>query len=166
MDLGSLRRRGSTIVDELAEQDLQLAKLQRQLEVAKSEGERLKQSAAEEVTIQNEAPAVDVDIVSSPVPTMAELFKMAEAKDGRGPPRATCSVCALDSYALRSQLIPCSRCAAVSHAGCVGLRPIPFKGSTTSEVNNRELYIRRYHSEWICAGCKQKQMHTAVSYER
>ncbi|KAJ8600499.1 hypothetical protein CTAYLR_010067 [Chrysophaeum taylorii] len=146
MDLDRLRERGSAIVDELAAQDKVFADLQRQLEDAKNQGERLKQTAViEECEADIPAPCK--------APSMAELFALAESK-GTAPPKATCQRCEIDSYALESQLVPCSRCGSVWHAGCVGLRPIPFKGATTAEVRNRQLFVRRYFADWLCAPCK------------
>lgn len=150
--------------DQLAAQEVGLADLQRQLDLARSEGERLKKEsdAAIPLSKAEEARAVSGsgEEVSSAenVPSMADLFALAESQHASGPPRATCFVCEMDSYSLRSQLVPCSRCSRVAHARCVGLRQIPFRMSTTTDLRNRDLYIRRYYSDWKCAPCKKQQV--------
>ena len=132
---------GSSIAEELAAQEAEFRELEVALARAREEGDRLKE--AEEVV---EVPAVEIEAA----PTMAELMALTDQE----PPGQTCAACGADPYALRSQYITC-QCGEVYHTTCVGLRPIPFKGTTKTDRRNRDLFVKRYFSDWRCNKCKK-----------
>ena len=94
----------------------------------------------------------------APAPSTADLLALADgSRDPAPATRRVCGVCGDDPYSLQSQLIPCSKCAAPHHVGCVGLRAIPFKGATRSERGHRELFVRRYFGDWRCSACRPRR---------
>lgn len=148
----------SPLADELAAQSKSLHELQRQLDLARVEGQRLKHEA-DSADVQEEEEDTPQVVTPPAAPSMAELFALAESKDQIAP-KARCYACQLDPYSLRSQLVTCA-CGSVAHVGCVGLRPIPFKGASRADLHNRDLYIRRYLGDWRCANCERNKVEVA-----
>ena len=181
VDLTSFRRRGSAIVGELESQESSMADLQKQLEAARLQGEKLKEEAAaapvvdagaDDAGFDYEALMAMADASLAPrapgggagapapaptaAPSTADLLKLADGTSKPEAARKFCKVCGEDPYALQSQLVPCTNCAAPFHVGCVGLRAIPFKGATRSDRNHRELFVKRYFGDWKCASCRKE----------
>ena len=71
-----------------------------------------------------------------------------------------CTECNKDEANKQDQLIPCTSCAAYVHTTCEGFRRIPFTLKTEKERQNREKYIKKHYSTWICKSC------TAVDLKR
>ena len=64
-----------------------------------------------------------------------------------------CTECNKDEASKQDQLIPCTSCAAYVHTTCEGFRRIPFTLKTEKERQNREKYIKKHYSTWICKSC-------------
>ena len=143
-----VRCEGRSVAEELLAQEQSSLELERLLAAARDEGAKLKREAFSE-----EAPAVETVRIMEEAPSMAELFALTERPGGTT--RAVCGACDGDPYALRTQLLPCSRCSRIFHTRCVGLRSIPFKGATKSDVRNRDLFVKRYFGTWRCPRCKK-----------
>ncbi len=66
-----------------------------------------------------------------------------------------CHKCNKDITSIRDQLVPCANCRKYYHTACVDKRKIPFGVKTARDRQNREKYIHKYFSEWLCSCCSR-----------
>lgn len=77
-----------------------------------------------------------------------------------GKSSSICAICCDDNYGKRDQLVPCTMCRRVYHTQCFGARRIPFTMKSVKERNNRDRYILKHYSSWICSTCQPKPSDT------
>jgi hypothetical protein len=64
-----------------------------------------------------------------------------------------CGLCSLNDFNLRDQLVPCTACGQSYHTKCFGSKRIPFSIKSIKERTNRDRYIAKHFSDWVCPVC-------------
>jgi hypothetical protein len=70
-------------------------------------------------------------------------------------PQSDCGLCSSSDFGLRDQLVPCTRCGQTYHTKCFGGKRIPFSIKSIKERTNRDRYVSKYFSDWVCPNCSE-----------
>jgi hypothetical protein len=79
----------------------------------------------------------------------------------QGSPQSDCGICFSCADDIRDQLVPCAMCRQTYHTKCFGGKRIPFSLKSVKERTNRDRYISKYFSDWICLTCSERKMSSA-----
>lgn len=76
--------------------------------------------------------------------------------------RNDCGLCTSSDFSLRDQLVPCTKCGQSYHTKCFGGKRIPFSIKSIKERTNRDRYLAKYFSDWVCPVCVERQFNSST----